>query len=43
MQVLTAFYNNKETTLIEEAKKLMNPAVIKKLEILKKVIIDEFK
>eukprot|EP01018_Ginkgo_biloba_P038834 Gb_11825 [translate_table: standard] len=40
--VLDAYYMNREGTLIREAKQLMNPMVIQRLEILKGVVEDEY-
>ncbi|GJP52491.1 hypothetical protein CLOM_g11599, partial [Closterium sp. NIES-68] len=43
-QVLEAYYaqRRQQSSLIDEAKKLMNPAVIARMEVLKDVIVDQF-
>ncbi|CAI5475584.1 unnamed protein product [Closterium sp. Yama58-4] len=43
-QVLDAYYaqRRQQSSLIDEAKKLMNPAVIARMEVLKDVIVDQF-
>lgn len=40
--VLDAYYSSKQGTLIKEARKLMNPMVIQKLEFLKEVVEEYF-
>ncbi|CAI5999668.1 unnamed protein product, partial [Closterium sp. NIES-64] len=43
-QVLDAYYaqRRQQSSLIDEAKKLMNPAVIARMEVLKDMIVDQF-
>lgn len=40
--VVDAYNSSKEGTLIEDAKDLMNPKIIKKMDELKKIIVDNF-
>lgn len=40
--VLDAYNSSKEGTLIKEARDLMNPKIIKKMEELNKLIVDNF-
>ncbi|KAG6541617.1 hypothetical protein Mapa_017010 [Marchantia paleacea] len=40
--VLDAYHTNKQGTLIKEARNLMNPEVISRLEVLKEVLEDQF-